>query len=347
MTSQSKAWKDIQAEYLDKVETALSSVKHPHIAEILEDVQSHLDQRFMALAPDEQTRHSFQAIIEQMGPASDYTELLSQNTVASQRRALPKHMLLASLAIAIIAVALLLPMLLFPTVGYIVEFEPVDSFRPQTAPELLKAFNDDVGFRVATHHFRTEVREKTLIGYICTDTKADKGAIASFLSRSERLRLRSITAASSKDLEKHYVRAQPSVALGGIPLVVSTSPEAYDDGVSPDLHEITVTFDHAMMNLSWSWVGGGETFPEITGQPRYDTARVTCSLPVKLEPGKFYWVGVNSQRHKNFQTMLGTAAQPYVILFATKDKNGERTAIPENFTEEARAINSLHDYPGE
>ena len=272
-------------------------------------------------------------------------------------------MLLAGLAIVIIAVVVV-PRLLSPTVGYIVEFEPVGSFRPQTAIELLKAFNDEVKFRVTTHHFRTEVRENILIGYICTDTKADKGAIASILRHSERLKLISIKAAGSKDLEKHYLRAQPSLVNGiqrvvadstepkpaaqvSAPLVVSTTPRAYDDSVSPDLQEITVTFDQPMMNLSWSWVGGPDTFPETTGQPRYNKSRTTCSLPVKLEPGKFYWVGINSPRHKYFQTASGTPAQPYVILFATKDKNRERTAIPENFIEEAKAINSLDHNPGE
>ena len=86
MTSENKAWKDIRTEYLDKVEKALSSVKHPHIVEVLEDVRSHLDQRFAALGPEEQTREHFQAIIRQMGPASDYAELLSQDTVAPPRR---------------------------------------------------------------------------------------------------------------------------------------------------------------------------------------------------------------------------------------------------------------------
>lgn len=83
MTLQSKPWKDIQAQYLNKVEKALSSVKHPHMAEVVEDVRSHLDQRFKALGPDEQTRENLQAIITQMGPASDYAELLSQGTTSS------------------------------------------------------------------------------------------------------------------------------------------------------------------------------------------------------------------------------------------------------------------------
>ncbi len=114
MTSQNKAWQDLEAAYLGKVEKALSSVKHPHIAEVLEDVRSHLDQRFTALGLDEQTRENFQAIIAQMGPASDYAELLSRDTVASSPRAWRKYMLLAGLAIVIIAGAVLLPMLLFP-----------------------------------------------------------------------------------------------------------------------------------------------------------------------------------------------------------------------------------------
>ena len=124
MTLENKAWQDLETAYLDRVEKALSSVKHPHIAEVLEDVRSHLDQRFMALGPDEQTRHDFEAIIEQMGPASDYTELLSQNSAASPPRVLRKHMLLAGLAIAIMAVALLLPVALWGQPRRIVSTTP-------------------------------------------------------------------------------------------------------------------------------------------------------------------------------------------------------------------------------
>ena len=247
MTSENKAWQDLETAYLDKVEKALSSVKHPHIAEVLEDVRSHLDQRFTALGPNEQNREHFQAIIAQMGPASDYAELLSQGTTSSPPKARGKHLLLASLAIVLIAVVVVLPKLLF---------------------------------------------------------------------------------------RKTHVSA---------PLVISTTPNAFDDSVSPDLQEITVTFDQPMMNLSWSWVGGGDTFPETTGQPRYDKSKTTCSLPVKLEPGTFYWLGINSPQYTYFQTALGKPAQPYVILFATTDRNGERTEIPENFVEEAEEINSRSD----
>ncbi|MBN2456554.1 MAG: right-handed parallel beta-helix repeat-containing protein [Sedimentisphaerales bacterium] len=126
----------------------------------------------------------------------------------------------------------------------------------------------------------------------------------------------------------------------GKPKVVSTYPKAFANDVSPELKKITVTFDQSMMNLSWSWVGGGETFPEMQGQPRYDSRRMTCTLPVRLQPGKFYFIGINSEMYKNFQTEKGIAAVPYVILFATKDSQGNPTAIPENFIEEAKRINS-------
>jgi len=124
------------------------------------------------------------------------------------------------------------------------------------------------------------------------------------------------------------------------PQVISTTPIAFSKDVSPDLKQITVTFDQPMMNLSWSWVGGGETYPETTGRPRYDSKKLTCTLPVKLEAGKFYWVGINSPQFTNFQTEKGVPAVPYVILFATKDKDGNPTDIPENFIEDAEEINT-------
>ncbi len=140
-------------------------------------------------------------------------------------------------------------------------------------------------------------------------------------------------------LKSYRPRPAPTAQPAG-PRVVSTSPQDFTNDVSPDLTEITVTFDKPMMNLSWSWVGGGETFPEMAGQPRYDRTKTTCTLPVKLQPGKFYWVGINSQKFKNFQTDKHIPAVPYVILFATKDRFGKPTPIPENFIEEAKLINA-------
>jgi hypothetical protein len=133
---------------------------------------------------------------------------------------------------------------------------------------------------------------------------------------------------------------QASKSKSTKPVVVSTNPVAFSNDVSPELKKITVTFDQRMMDGSWSWTGGGETFPKRTGAIYYDDTGMTCTMPVKLEPGKVYRVGINSPSHKNFKTPQHTPARRYVILFATKDKAGKPTPIPDNLIKEATQINS-------
>ncbi|MGD1042634.1 MAG: type II secretion system protein [Sedimentisphaerales bacterium] len=125
------------------------------------------------------------------------------------------------------------------------------------------------------------------------------------------------------------------------PFVISTNPQAYANDVTPSLGIITVTFDQKMKDKSWSWTGGGEMYPKTTGQPSYDQERTICSLPVNLEPGKVYWVGINSPFYYNFKSAnCGAPAKRYVILFATMDLSGKPTAIPADLLAEAKEINS-------
>ena len=70
------------------------------------------------------------------------------------------------------------------------------------------------------------------------------------------------------------------------PWVVETTPRAGDADVDPGLREIRVTFNKDMSDGSWSWCGSGETYPETTGDPRYEKDHKTCVLPVKLHPGE-------------------------------------------------------------
>jgi tetratricopeptide (TPR) repeat protein len=135
-------------------------------------------------------------------------------------------------------------------------------------------------------------------------------------------------------------------ARSGTPLVVATEPEAFQRDVSPNLNKITVTFDRRMTDQGWSWTGGGETYPKVTGRPSYNADRTVCTLPVQLEPGKAYWVGVNSPSHRNFQSASHIPAQRYVILFATAGPDGKPTDIPEDMLAEARRINaaSVHAF---
>jgi beta-lactamase regulating signal transducer with metallopeptidase domain len=124
------------------------------------------------------------------------------------------------------------------------------------------------------------------------------------------------------------------------PRVISTNPVSFSNDVSTDLKYIEVTFDQEMMDGSWSWTGGGDTYPKTTGKPQYDDSKKTCRLPVELEPGKAYWVGINSVSYKNFRSKSGVPAPWYIILFATKDAQGNPTPIPDDMLAEAKKINS-------
>jgi hypothetical protein len=127
------------------------------------------------------------------------------------------------------------------------------------------------------------------------------------------------------------------------PAIVTTTPRALQNDVDPALDRIEVTFDQPMRDKSWSWTGGGETYPETRGKPSYDDKRVTCTMPVKLRPAKVYWIGINSPSHRNFVSEQGTPADRYVILFATRSIDGKPTVIPLDLQQRAKAINKRHN----
>jgi hypothetical protein len=134
-----------------------------------------------------------------------------------------------------------------------------------------------------------------------------------------------------------------STAPKAQPKVVRTMPKAFANDVPPSLGQIVVAFDQAMLNGSWSWTGGGETYPKTTGDISYDAARRVCTMPVKLEPGHVYWIGINSPSYQNFRAADGTPAERYVILFATVSADGKPTPIPEDLLRQAKEINGVSD----
>lgn len=104
------------------------------------------------------------------------------------------------------------------------------------------------------------------------------------------------------------------------PVVVKTAPVAGAMEVDPALKEIRVTFSKAMQDGSWSWSSWGEeNYPETTGEPKYLTDSRTCVLPVKLQPGKFYALWLNSEKFKNFKDANGRPAVPYLLTFRTTE----------------------------
>lgn len=99
------------------------------------------------------------------------------------------------------------------------------------------------------------------------------------------------------------------------PRIVSITPAIGATEVDPATTEIRVTFDRDMSG-GMSWTGGGEQFPETTGQATWADNR-TCVLPVNLQPGKIYSLGINSQSYRNFQSAEGIPAPITPVYFAT------------------------------
>src|SRR5262249_49222161 len=84
--------------------------------------------------------------------------------------------------------------------------------------------------------------------------------------------------------------------------VVETVPKLGDFDVDPAAtKEIRVTFSKPMQDRSWSWTKGNVfAFPESAGEIRYLPDRRTCVMPVKLEPGRTYVIGINGARFNGF-----------------------------------------------
>jgi hypothetical protein len=129
--------------------------------------------------------------------------------------------------------------------------------------------------------------------------------------------------------------AQP-VSFAAPPKVVKAVPDNGDVDVDPNLREIRITFDQPM-GKGMSVVGGGESFPELMGQPRWESPR-TIVVRVRLQPNHDYWLSVNSDRFQNFTNRNGEVAEVYPIQFRTGAGNG---VAREDAREEGMAAESL------
>jgi hypothetical protein len=112
---------------------------------------------------------------------------------------------------------------------------------------------------------------------------------------------------------------------GSVPRIVETSPRIGADDVDPATNEIRVTFSEPMGG-GFSWTGGGPDYPPTTGSAHWTEDRKTCILPVKLEAGHYYRVGINSTSFQNFRSAAGVPARPSAIYFTTKGANDEMKA---------------------
>lgn len=101
------------------------------------------------------------------------------------------------------------------------------------------------------------------------------------------------------------------------PKVVSITPANGATDVDPHLAAVKVVFDRPMQDRSWSMVGGGPHFPELAGEPAYDSTRTVWTVPVKLKPGWSYRFMLNSDRFQNFRSREGVPLAPVAVTFTT------------------------------
>jgi len=115
-----------------------------------------------------------------------------------------------------------------------------------------------------------------------------------------------------------------SAALGAPPKVVRAIPDNGDVNVDPNLTEIRITFNQPMDPGGRSIVGGGDSFPAITGDVRW-VGGTTVVIPVKLEADHEYWLSINNEQFRNFVNDRGESAVPYPIRFVTAGADAKPT----------------------
>jgi RNA polymerase sigma factor (sigma-70 family) len=119
--------------------------------------------------------------------------------------------------------------------------------------------------------------------------------------------------------EKGENQPEPAVPDDLPPVVVNIEPAVGARDVDPGLRELRVTFSKKMRDKNWSWTEGNVySVPKLDGTVHYEYNQRTCVMPVKLEPGKTYVLGINSERFRNFKDVGGQSALPYLMVFHTK-----------------------------
>jgi len=202
-----------------------------------------------------------------------------------------------------------------------VRFEPVGDFAPQTPREFLDRIPIHSGQHGEIGYFRTQKQGDKLVGsFLASDGEALKAA----LNQVAGIRVTSVEKLTSDTLAAYEKLPQESlVKPAPAPQIVATTPAVGAVDVDPAVTEITVTFDRDMGG-GMSWTGGGADFPRgPEGQRAFWRDPRTCVLPVKLEVGHYYRVGINSKSYRNFASKGGAPAAPAAIYFATQGASAE------------------------
>ena len=105
------------------------------------------------------------------------------------------------------------------------------------------------------------------------------------------------------------------------PKLVKLVPANGATDVDPKTPALRVTFD-VPMGEGMSWTGDPNSVPKAAAdkEPAWSKDGVTCVLPVQLEPGREYTIGLNNLTHNNFQSKWGVPLAPAAYKFSTRAK---------------------------
>lgn len=174
------------------------------------------------------------------------------------------------------------------------------------------------------------MQENRLIGHICIDGNENKDEYVRLLQQSDQLEYIDSVALTVEGFETLYAMGQRSLPTGDPsrpPRIVSVYPPIGSSDVDHALRELSVTFDQDMAD-GFSWTGGGPFYPESTeGQRPYWRDKRTCILPVTLEAGHFYRVGINAApRFMSFRSVHDKPVTPTEMYFTTQGADAETLA---------------------
>lgn len=111
-------------------------------------------------------------------------------------------------------------------------------------------------------------------------------------------------------------------AHADLPSILNSNPRSGDTSVDPSLTTATVTFDR-LMTPSGFLTGRRPLLPVPEGATLVWRDRRTVEIPIKLEPGKMYAIGVNGPEYRVLKTSAGMPFPPRVITFCTKGAGEE------------------------
>lgn len=134
-----------------------------------------------------------------------------------------------------------------------------------------------------------------------------------------------------------------SAALATPPRVVHTTPPHGATDVDHTITELRVMFDQDMSTESFSWVGGGVTFPDISARPFWKDAR-TCVLPVELKPEHDYRLSINAAQFQNFRNTSGEPAVPHPLHFTTAPDPDQPPATDGQRAMNQRSLDELREW---